>query len=85
MSGKDVYELHIFGPEQQLVLYDFTKLRDAETGRDLVVGSYGRKECVDELKRAIESHGRFGDLVTPREARTVQRIISAMKRRCKYV
>ncbi len=79
--GKDIYELHATGTEgRSIVLYDFYKLRDGVSGSDIVVGGYGRQECVIELVRAVkEGSIDTANLVTPTQARNVQRIISQMK------
>lgn len=94
--GKDIYELTVNGSRSHGVsampsytLYDFTKLRDNNSGIDIVpFGTYGRMECVDEFVKAIlkgtsTSSSCCDDapanLVTPLQARNVQAIIMDLK------
>ncbi len=80
-AEKDIYELCVQGSSgQQLILYDFTKLRDGN-GIDLISGgSYGRKEAVQEFVQAIRNRdASLANLVTPRQAFNAQKIIHAMK------
>jgi predicted dehydrogenase len=79
--GKDIYELHVIGSEQSLVLYDFTRLKVVGSETDLVVGTYGRKDFVQDLITCIRANSRdAADIVTPQQAANCQRIISALKR-----
>lgn len=73
-TAKDIYELHVIGEAtKSLVLYDLSKLRDGVTGEDIVIGNYGRRECVSELVKAITTKDRDGaNLVTAAKAQNVQ-------------
>ncbi len=83
-KGTDIYELHIQGGADgslQLVLYDFSKLRNNVTNEDIICGTYGRQECVVELAKAVREKNReIANLVTPVHARNVQRIIAKMRK-----
>ena len=78
---KDVYELIVKGSHgHSYCLYDFTKLRTGK-GEDIITtGTYGRKECIEELVRAVKGHGDEANLVTAAEAQNTQIIIDEMKR-----
>jgi predicted dehydrogenase len=78
--GQDIYELWARGSEGSLVLYDFSKLRDGSIGADVLVGGYGRQECVGELVSVVRGADRtHSNLVTPQQAQNVQRIIASMR------
>jgi len=84
--GKDIYELSVSdNAGNSYVLYDFVKLRNGTTGEDIELEGtgYGRAECVTELIKAIrgpsDDSASGSNLVTPRQAQEVQRIISDMK------
>lgn len=80
-AGKDIYELHAYGKNgKSLIFYDFVMLKDGVTGEQLVSGRYGRSECISELVKAIQAKDRtVGNLVTPKQAQNVQRVISLMR------
>jgi predicted dehydrogenase len=80
-QGSDIYELTAIGSLGSRVLYDFVKLRDGQSGADLACGDmgYGRKEFVTEMVRAAREGRHTANLVTPEQARCVQRLLSRIR------
>jgi predicted dehydrogenase len=80
-AQKDIYELQAHGKNgESLIFYDFVVLKDGKTNQNLLSGKYGRRECISELVAAIRAKDRnVGNLVTPIQARNVQRIIEMLR------
>lgn len=80
-AGKDTYELHAIGDNGKfLVLYDFVMLRDGQTNEDLISGGYGRRECIEEMVKAIRAQDRsVANLITPAQAQRVQQTIAVLR------
>lgn len=78
LKGSDIYELEVIGSNASYNLYNFTRLLDMKENKDILIGEYGRKDCILELIAMIEGK-QSTRIVTPRQAQSVQRIISSIK------
>ena len=74
---RDVYELEVTGDKGSLLLDGFTTLRKDGNPEPIVKASYGRRECIESLVRAVQGEDA-ADLISPRQARNAQRLLDAI-------
>ena len=74
---RDVYELEVKGEKDTLLLDGFTTLRKEGEDDPLVKATYGRRECIESLVRAVKGEDA-SDLISPRQARNAQRLLDAI-------
>ena len=74
---RDVYELEVEGETGTLLLDGFTTLKKKGDNDPLVKATYGRRECIESLVRAVNGDDA-SDLISPRQARNAQRLLDAI-------
>lgn len=67
----------VVGKDRTLLLDGFTKLRYKDETDPIVTASYGRRECIESLLRAVDGEDA-SDIITPRQGRNAQRLLDAI-------